>query len=210
MARILGGGEPEPILDLLSLAEEEAPENYETGALFPLVEHHEVASEGGGSLTSNWARSEALAGLPKSFRESLDAVLSFGWRARNYGADEGLVADYERVVDALLIDLTSRPAEFIGWSPDAGNLACWRRAMRMDPVLRRQREERMRAEARERRRLSDVMDSLPRTLASATYREPVVGATTDLEVLRELRKLAHEVARLSEKVNGKSEESSNE
>jgi hypothetical protein len=208
MLRILEGGEPEPRLDLFSLHEGLSGQE----AFFPTAD--EMESEGFPNADeeppSNHARSKALARLPRHVRAGLEEVLSFGRRARNSGADQALVQEYEQAVEALIIDLTSRPVEFLGYSRDPGHLAGWQTAMRMDPMLRRTREERLRDAERERRRImeSDVQGLFRLDRHAATVdRDPVVGGTTSAEVLQELRKLSNEVARLSERVDEKGKES---
>ncbi len=191
MQNILDGGEPEPFL--------------EQELLFPLDDGPEELPGVDDGFPSNHARSAALARLPRVMRADLESVFQFGRRAGNHGADYDLVEEYEQAVEALLGDLTSRPVKFVGYHQDHGRLAHWEKALRMDPMLRRQREERLRAEDRERRYLAEKAGGIRRP--ASTDRTPVVGGTTDAEVLNELRMLAKEVARLSEKVDGKESDS---
>jgi transcriptional regulator with XRE-family HTH domain len=208
MLRILDGGEPGSRLDLFS----PHARVRDQASLFPAV--GETESEGFPNADeeplSNHARSKALARLPRRVRAGLEGVLSFGRRARDFGADEAIVQGYEEAVEALIIDLTGRPAEFLGYSRDPGHLARWQTAMRMDPMLRRTREDRVLDADRERRQLrggdGQGMFRLDRHAGTADP-NPVVGGTTSAEVLQELRKLSNEVARLSEKVDEKGKDS---
>jgi transcriptional regulator with XRE-family HTH domain len=192
MVQILEGGEPEPVLDLFSLAESGASAVPDQMPMFPDGDLEEEDE-----FSTNRNRSAALARMPKGIRAALTEVLEFGHLGRIHGADLELVERYEEAVDALLVDLISRPLGFTGFSQDPGRLTLWRRALRMDPLLRKEKEELMRAQARERRRLEE---------AGHLYRvkrDVVVGGTTSDEVLRELRKLAEEVAVLAEKVDAR-------
>ncbi|MFF0080250.1 multiprotein-bridging factor 1 family protein [Streptomyces canus] len=190
MERILEGGEPDPVLDLFSLVDDELRSSREQMPMFP-----SPGMEDDAEIPTSHARSAALARLPKPLRAALSEVLEFGHKGRVYGADLELVERYEEAVEALLLDLLSRPLTHTGISQDPGHLALWRGAMRMDPVLRREKEERMRAQARERRRLEEAEHHY------LARRDVVVGGTTSADVLRELRKLAEDVAVIAKKVD---------
>jgi transcriptional regulator with XRE-family HTH domain len=188
MMEILAGGEPEPIHDLFSIAEVERMGVPDQMPMFPDAGPGETEE-----FSSNHTRSAALARLPKALRAGLGDVLSFGSKARAYGVEE-----YERSVEGLILDMTRRPIAYEGASRDPGHLMLWQDALRRDPFLRREREERMRAAARERRRLDEAAHLYR---ARNVDRDVVVGGTDSAEVLRELRKLAEEVAELGKKVN---------
>ncbi|MER6064863.1 hypothetical protein ABT167_27550 [Streptomyces sp. NPDC001792] len=160
-------------------------------------------------MPDNHSRSVALSHLPKSLRGSLDGVLSFGQRARTYGADPELVEEYEAAVEALIIDMTSRPLEWSPSSRDPGRLARWRTALRMDPMLRRIRDDRLRESRRLREAGAQSMFRLDRHAATAVP-DSVVGGTTSAAILQELRKLADEVSRLSKKVDDQGDVSPSE
>lgn len=197
MQRILEGGEPDELLDLFSLEQEEDAVARLRGQapLFPAETTEEALPLEIDTSPSNHARSKALAALPKSFRAALAEILPFGTKARSYGADPEIVEQYEHAVELLLLDLLKRlPLSWEG-TRDPGHLAMWNTAMRMDPVLRKEKEELLRAQVRERRMLEET-EHLYRL-----NRDVVVGGTTSADVLRELRRLAEEVAVISEKVN---------
>lgn len=198
MQLILAGGEPSVELDLFAAVEaEEKAARHEQSLLFPAATTEEALPLEGALQPTNHARSKALAALPRSFRAALTEVLPFGIKARNYGADPEVVERYERAVEELLLDLLSRaPISYSGTSGDPGHLALWNTAMRMDPVLRKEREESMRAMERQRRNLTEHT-----RLQFLSERTPVAGGVSSAEVLREIQKLAEEVARLSAKVD---------
>lgn len=202
MVHILEGGEPEALLDLFSLAEQASglPDQV---SMFP--EAGRVLGEEIDEETSpHHSRSQALARLPKRLRDSLDDVLSFGRKAKTYGASDSLIEEYEEAVEALIIDLTSRSIAYEGHSRDPGHLWHWREAIRQEPMLRREKSERLREAEVRRRRMLEEADRLYRASNPlAVDRTPVVGGTTSEEVLRELRNLAQEVTRLSEKVDSR-------
>jgi hypothetical protein len=209
MLQILEGAEPESLLDLFSLAEEdEATKRTHAAPLFPAEVVEEALPLEIKMRPTAYTRSRALASLPKAFRESLKDVLQFGARARDFGADPHLVEEYERAVEHLLLDLIGRsPLSYQG-SEEPGHLHTWSTATRMDPFLRKAREDRARGLDRERMRL---MDSPFRFTVGPNVSESLDSS----EVIREMRKLAREVARLAAKVdepardgvNGESEES---
>jgi transcriptional regulator with XRE-family HTH domain len=203
MQRILEGGEPEEFLDLFSVVDQDAvARSRGQEPLIPAVSAEEARPLEFDILASGHGRSTALAALPKPFRSALVEVLHFGRRAASYGADPALVEEYERDVELLLLDLVSRlPLSYEGASSGSGRLMLWESAMKMDPVLRKERDERMRSIDRERRQIRSEAERL-------YMRTPVVGETTEAAVLAELRQLAMEVARLSEKVDGQGGEPS--
>lgn len=202
MLQILEGGEPETALDPHLFQVPGEPEQVLLTRDSDRPRRLILEDE-----TARIARSKALAGLPKRIRASLDEVLGFGSKVSAYGASDSLVEEYERAVEALLVDLTSRSVEYIGYSSDPGLLFPWSRAMREEPVLRRQQVERMREADLARKRMLLEADQRYRAAnPSAVDRTPVVGGTTSEEVLRELRNLAQEVTRLSEKVDSRGAE----
>jgi DNA-binding XRE family transcriptional regulator len=200
MVHILEGGEPEQLLDLFTLAEQESgiPDQ---ARLFPEV-GRAPAEEVDEGAPPYLERSQVLTRLPKKLRASLEDVLSFGRKAKAFGASDSLVEEYEEAVDALIIDLTSRSIAYEGHSRDPGLLWHWRDAMRQDPMLRHERNERLREAEIRRRRMLEEADRLYRAAnPTAVDRTVVVGGTTSEEVLRELRKLAEEVAQIAKKVD---------
>jgi transcriptional regulator with XRE-family HTH domain len=210
MLGILEGGEPEPRLDLFSLelkAEEGADGSLEQVPLFPSADVPLTGDRSGMEVEfpNLHSRSSALARLPKALRAPLAEILTYGSRARNYGADPDVAEEYERAVEALIIDLASRRPTYRS-SGDPGHLAPWSSAMRMDPVLRREKEERAHIAERERRRAQTELDRLN----YAVGRTPVVGGISEAQILREIQKLAAEVGRLSDKVDAKDKDAPGE
>ncbi|WP_030585637.1 helix-turn-helix domain-containing protein [Streptomyces anulatus] len=191
MEHVLDGGEP-------SLAPESVPlfELADDGDLF----NREDLSDPVNLLRqrpSPYTRSVILAQLPRQIRASISDILRFGRRAQNHGASAKLVEEYERVVEALILDLA---ANGHGFEPsfEPGSLADWVRAETMDPLVRKTRAER--EIAADRRRRSALADAalLPDRDAVVT-----VSGLASEDVLAELRKLASEVAGLSEEVRGR-------
>jgi transcriptional regulator with XRE-family HTH domain len=191
MVRILEGGEPEQIDDLRSWEARQIPDQALHFPDAPLIAEEEIPS--------SYSRSKALARLPKIMRAGLQYVLDFGRRAANHGADEDLVDDYEQAVEALLIDLASRPVRFVGYLPGIGRLDIWKKALHMDPMLRRKREDEQQEADRFRRGVEAVRKEA--TLAPIPP-APVVGDVGSGDVINELRRLREEVARLAKKVDG--------
>ncbi|MDX3555321.1 helix-turn-helix transcriptional regulator [Streptomyces europaeiscabiei] len=215
MMQILEGGEPEPVLDLFSYDEESVRgRSLSQLNMFPSLstrlsaEDAEILDEAE-EFPSNHGRSAALARLPKALRAALVEVLSFGSRARTFGASPNVVEEYERAVEALLVDLTSRPLTYRGGPGEGtGHLAVWARAMRMDPVLRREREERMRAADRERRRIAE--SEFYRASRKEAERTPVVGDDESIQLKLALQELTEQVTRLSVIVETKEKKSAEE
>lgn len=141
--------------------------------------------------SSTHALSTALARAPRQIRNHLPDVLNFGRRCLAMGADGSIVEAYESSVNELLMSLLTGPLEFEGFA-EGGELEPWRRATRMDPVLRQENKERVMG------RRSRPPVSSEATLRRNDEREEavVVGGTDSEGVLRELRKLASEVAQL--------------
>ncbi|MEW2421287.1 helix-turn-helix transcriptional regulator [Streptomyces nigra] len=198
MLRILEGEEPELIPGLFSMADEEAANRGHSQVhLFPGDSVEEALPLQISMRPTNHTRSVALAALPKGLRETVAEVLQFGVKARSYGADPDLAEEYERAAEQLLLDLLKRvPLGYQG-SAGPGRLDSWSRAMRMDPVLRKEKEERARARDRERRRLTES----PYYYTDRAERTNVVGDIDSRSVMRAIRELADEVARLSAKVD---------
>ncbi|MYS34891.1 helix-turn-helix protein [Streptomyces sp. KhCrAH-43] len=194
MQHVLDGGEPSiaPIADL---------------PLFEVADDGEVI--GGAELSdpvdllkrrpSTYTRSVILAQLPRQVRAGIGDVFRFGRRAHDYGASMDLVEEYERVVEALILDLAANGR---GYEPafESGQLSDWERAQKMDPLLRKIKSEReTAAERRRRAMLIDMLQSADRE--DVTDRDNVVvGGIDSVTVLAELRKLAAEVADLSQEV----------
>ncbi|MEU2992933.1 hypothetical protein ABZ772_21750 [Streptomyces griseoincarnatus] len=192
MVNVLEGGEPTETVDLFT--QEHIPTPELRIPLGPAIEEETAGGVSGlrGRSASNYSRSTALASLPKGIREALGTVLDFGRKAASYGADLDAVERYEDATEALLLDLVGRPLE---WDPlhGPGRLKGWRAAMRMDPVLRRERRER--ALAAERGLRQTEVDR-----AQPYRRTPIVGDTDMDEIMRAVQRLAVEVTRLAEKV----------
>ncbi|WP_145499216.1 helix-turn-helix domain-containing protein [Streptomyces sp. CFMR 7] len=140
---------------------------------------------------SPYIRSVILAELPRPLRASIGEVLRFGRRAQNWGASATLVDQYERAVEALILDVAAGDHDFEP-SFDPGSLADWMRAERMDPLVRKTKMER--EIAADRRRRANRAD------AAQLGGDVVVDGATSSEVLAELRKLALEVGELSQKI----------
>lgn len=201
MQHVLEGGEPS--LDLVPIPLFDG-EDAEPAA----IDETERAPRGVAELLrerpSNYSRSVVLADLPRQIRNSVGEVMRFGRRARNFGAAPDLVEQYESIVEALIIDLANNRHDFEP-SSDPGRLWLWMRALEMDPVLRKTREERERAADRQRRS----------ALVSAAHylgqeKTAVVGDMQSETVLQEIRRLAAEVAQLSQEVRGEREEQESE
>ncbi|MFC8201313.1 multiprotein-bridging factor 1 family protein [Streptomyces sp. NPDC057298] len=203
MEIILNGGEAEESLSLFPLTSEEGKaDGREQLPMFPKESREDEGIPGAvyGDPPSVVALSGILAELPQALRNGLPYVLEFGRRAVDHGADGEVVERYEEALEALLIDLTSRPLGYVGRSPDPGGIALWRGAVRTGPFLRREKADEVRLANRERLRLLARAEGVYRMTAPG--RTPVVGESiTSEEVLQELRKLSTEVAELSKRVD---------
>ncbi|WP_405549500.1 hypothetical protein OG215_25105 [Streptomyces globisporus] len=192
MEHVLDGGEP-------SLAHTENMPLFEVAGDGDLFNREELSDPVNllRERPSPYTRSVILAQLPRQIRASLSDILRFGRRAHNHGASAKLVEEYERVVEALILDLA---ANGHGFEPsfEPGSLADWVRAETMDPLVRKTRAER--EIAADRRRRSSLADA---ALLSDRDAVVTVSGLASEEVLAELRKLASEVAGLSEEVRGR-------
>ncbi|WP_030333751.1 helix-turn-helix domain-containing protein [Streptomyces sp. NRRL B-1381] len=191
MQHVLDGGEP-------SLAPLQDLPLFEMADDGRLLSRDELASPTDllRERPSPYTRSVILAELPRPIRSSIGDVLRFGRRAQNFGASTSLVEEYERVVEALILDLAANSR---GFDPsfEPGALADWERAESMDPVVRKNRMEReIAADRRRRSARADMAQLLSRDDDVVVVGDDKIEAS---EVLLELRKLAEEVAGLSEK-----------
>lgn len=202
MVEILDGGEPALMYDLFSLAEEmDVPHPIGQDSPLPVSGDQrleQLAHSRGEEFPTNHTRSVALAALPPGLRKSLTEVLNFGRKAVGYGADPELAERYEEAVEDLLMDLIGRPLGHPSATSDPGHLAMWLTAMRMDPVLRKEREEQQRQADRYKRTVEAVrreagLPTVPRT--------HVVGDVGSVDLINELRRLSKEVERLAAKVD---------
>ncbi|MER6331828.1 helix-turn-helix transcriptional regulator [Streptomyces sp. NPDC001034] len=185
--RILEGGEPGGVHDLLSLFESE-PEQQA-----PVQTETEF-------LAAAHARSQALATLPNFLRKSLREVLMFGAHAVAFGADGELAARYEEALDALLLDMTSRPLEYQGMISrrHTERLILWTEALDMDPIQRKEKEDELEMMENKSRRLRET---LQRTAVFPPRRTRVVRKEASGELAEEVRRLSEEVSRLAKRLD---------
>ena len=187
MERILEGGGPEDVHDSLSLfeVEPEVPEAARTETEFMAAAH---------------ARSQALASLPHFIRKSLREILLFGSHAVAFGADEELAGRYEDALDALLVDLASRPIEYRGMDSrrHSVGLMLWTEALNLDPIQRKEKEEQLKVMDSKSRRLRDTLQS---TSVFPPRRTRVVGDEGTAELAEEVRRLSEEVSRLAKRLD---------
>lgn len=201
MERILEGGEAESRLDLFSLMEEDSAIADQV-SLFPdpgARRLEELAHEQGREMPGPDTRGYALAQFPPVLRKALPDVIDFGHKAVTHGADPEVAERYEEAVEALLMDMIGRRLAYEGSPSDPGVLWLWRDALKRDPVLQKERDERRLAYSRELRRLRESAQREETLLRAA--RMSVVGEDESGQILKELRRLAQEVERLAKKVD---------
>lgn len=204
MVSILEGGEPEKLLDLFSITEDEPSALPDQESIFPdagVRRLYELAHERGEEGVTPHTRARAIAEFPASLRKATAEVIEFGRKAVSYGADSEVAERYERAVEELLMDMIGRRLEYAGISlaSDPGHLWIWRSAMKMDPVLRKEKEELARKMDRERRRYMESHDR--ETLFPRLPRTSVVGESDSRAILDAVRVLTERVNELSEKVD---------